>query len=479
MSLKSELVGLLVSPVSGAFEKGTAYPTRDGVAITAAHVIPDIQNYNEKQDKVSYILWPTEKGNKSFIQRILFPVTDADFDSGLDVAVIECSTPVDLSAVVLCKNTPDYPELWHSFGYPRAAEKPELDKHHQKAAAGNYLSKVHNQSFQELETESFATDDVWWKGMSGAPVFKANSSHLTGVFIEGSPVYKKEGEASQQIFNGLLKAASIAHLLDNPNFAEAVYGKEYSEYQQEHEKKLRDIWDATPAFKAKLPSCDDVLAQLKINPVKCIQDLKKQCKGLNLAECKNEVESLFYLLLSQVDMSCSWQGKHFHELEVSTRLLAELSVAKLYGVEPKFEQTDQLVGQHVIPASQKELGFDFEDAAEDQANSVAYAIYKKWGNEGLSKNSLKNSPQHYDEVNEQLLLSREDDGAVYRFELNEKSEEAQNHALMDEKVRKYIHEKLLPDLPIVLYDRSPESVFPDEGKLQTHVRSFVKQIILA
>lgn len=479
MSLNSELVGLLVSPTKHGFEKGTVYPIREGVVITAAHVIPEIEKYNALENKSSYILWPTDKANKKVIQRVLFPCTEADFATGMDIAVLECETPPNLDPVVLCKELPDYPQHWTTYGYPRAAEVPELDKHEQKAAGGNYLSKVYDQNHQELETKSFATDDKWWKGMSGAPIFKVDTHYLTGIFIEGSPIFKQEDGESIPLFKGLLKATSIAHMLDNPDFAEAVYGKDYSEYQQTHEKKLRDLLASTQVFKDKLVSCDELLAELKTNPVLCIQNLKKACKDPKFSQCRNDVQSLFGLLLSQVDVPCRWQGKHFHELDVSTRLLAELSVAKLYGVEPKFDPSDQLVGQHVLAASPKELGFNHEEPAEDQANCVAHAIYKNWGNEGLSRDSLKKTPQRYDEVNEQLLLYREDDGAVYRFELNQKSEEAENHALMDEKVREYIHSKLLPDLPIVLYDRSPDSAFPDEAKLQTHVRSFVKQIIMA
>lgn len=52
-----------------------------------------------------------------------------------------------------------------------------------------------------------------------------------------------------------------------------------------------------------------------------------------------------------------------------------------------------LIGKHVLPASQKELGFNTEDQAEEQANTVAYALYKRWGNEGLTKEALLQDPQ--------------------------------------------------------------------------------------
>lgn len=473
MSLNAEFVGLLVSCTGSGFEKATAYPIRAGVLITAYHAIPAIETYNERQDDSSYLLWDKLEGKK-YVTNILY------YCKASDIAVIECETPPNLDAVILSKNTPKSTDHWDSFGFAKSAVNPDTDKAELESAAGQYLGRPEGKEVQQLRTIDRTNDEKFWRGMSGAPIFTVGTSMLTGVFIETSLLYETD-QGPKTIFDGRLRAASIAHLLDCDKFVKAARGEKCSDYLQIHERKLRDFLGDNAALAAKLPSCDEILSELKISPIACIQRLKKDCKKLTNDQDKSQIQSLFGLVLSQIDVPCTPQeGKHLHELDVSTRLLAELAVAKMYNVEPKFADSERLIGRHVLPSSQTELGFDSPPFSEEQARVIAYFLYKRWGNESMSKTALEANPRRYDSANTIIRLQREDDDAVYRFEIDGLSLQGENHPLFDKEVHRHFH-TLLPDFPVVLYgkDTSTASIFKDEDDLEAYVRSFIQQVILS
>ncbi|HFD86132.1 MAG TPA: hypothetical protein ENJ35_00470 [Gammaproteobacteria bacterium] len=329
------------------------------------------------------------------------------------------------------------------------------------------------------------TDEKFWKGMSGAPIFSTGTNRITAIVLETSLEYQpEEGREKKPVFKNHFRAASIADLLDDENetrFREIVYPEQYIDYQQRYKKKLQDhlfnLKNTHKNLSRGLPDCDTLLENIHKDPIACIRDLRKKCQP-HLEGSREAIEKLFHLLLSQIESPCKWEGKHLHELNVATHLYAELAVAKLYDVAPRLtvRRPKTLIGKNVLPASQRELGFGVKDQAMEQAHAVAYALYKRWGGENLTEQVLMDNPEGYEEVNEELKLLREEEDAIYRFEINRQSQEAKDHPLLNPEVRDYIHKHLLAELPIVLYGGSGVE---DEEKLQTNVRYFVSKILMS
>lgn len=328
MSLDSDYVAKVTTPKQdGGFVRGTAYPIREGVIITAYHVIPDIENYKQ----TSLIWGEQEDKSKKTITHILYESKEND------IVIAECETPPNPPKSILCKDRPSSTLSWDSFGYARSAIDYKKEQHKLESAGGTYYTTPKNSEVQQLSAKDKATDNKFWKGMSGAPIFTADTDFLIGIFIETSLVYEDKESNEKEVFKGRLRAASIAYLLENDQddkFAEAVYGKDYRNYKNKGKEKLQVHLEKLnkdfPRLCEQLPKLDDLLSRLNQNTIACIRDLKKQCAGLHLVEAQKQIEIFFYLLLSQLDVPCRWEGKHHHELQVSTRLLAELSIARLY-----------------------------------------------------------------------------------------------------------------------------------------------------
>ena len=469
MSLNSDFVGKIVTPkAGGGFIIGTAYPIRERVIITARHVIPDI-----KQCQNTWLRWEGVDDKKHILE-ILYESEDHD------VVIAACETPPNVPGVIITKDRPSSTQKWTSFGYAKSAVDEEKKNRELETAGGTYFDAPKGSNIQQLKSKADVTDNDFWKGMSGAPIFTADTNHLTAIFLETSLEYETEEGGKLPVFDGRLRAASIAKLLEDDEFVKQVYGESYDDYKQRYKTKLQDYLVKLPKthkhLSKSLSDCDTMLKNLHKDPIACIRDLKENCQP-HLADNRQAIEQLFYLLLSQIESPCQWEGKHLHELNVSTHLYAELAVVKLYDVTPRLtiKRPNTLIGKNVIPASQKELGFDVEDQAKEQANAIAYALYKRWASEDLTEQALIKNPAGYEEVNEELILQREED-VINRFEINRQSQEAKDHPLLNPEVRDYIHKHLLADLPIVLYG---ESSVENEKRLQTHVRSFVSKILMS
>lgn len=337
MPLKSNLVGLLASPTEDGFEKGTAYPIRDGVVITAAHVIPKISEYNAVNEKNSYIKWPDD--SRPIVQEIIFCCEETD------VAVLKCDTPENLPRVLFSEHAPASAESWDSEGFAHSAE--DGSDHKLESAKGSFFKKVDGECYQQLETTSYMSDDNFWQGMSGAPVFKAETDYLTGIFIESSPCYKDANGDKEALFNGRLKAASIAFLLENPEFKKAVYGeKKGPDYQQVHAEKLQGLWESTPMLKEHFPSCEALIDRFKTSQSECMQELTKQLPSNCVEGDKETLSRLLALLLSQIEIpSCDKQDNHTYDLEVGTPLLSEVAIARLYDTEPRFKPSEKGISE--------------------------------------------------------------------------------------------------------------------------------------
>lgn len=267
MSLDFNYVAKVITPQqNGGFVRGTAYLIREGVIITAYHVIPDIKNHQQ-----TYLIWECEAqedNNKKIITRILYKSKDND------VIVAECETPANLPKVILCKDRPSSTLNWDSFGYARSATNNEQKQHKLESAGGTYYKTPNNSEVQQLSAKDNASNNKFWKGMSGAPIFTADTDFLIGIFIETSLVYEDEEGNKQEIFKGRLRAASIAYLLEDTNFAEAVYGNDYLSYKNKGKEKLQEhlgqLKKNFPSLHEKLPELDSLLSSLNKETTTCL-----------------------------------------------------------------------------------------------------------------------------------------------------------------------------------------------------------------
>ena len=132
--LKSELVALVEVPTTlqgdnGQPKKsiGTAYPIRDGLVLTARHVL-----YHEKinPEGKRFLSWRLSDKDKPYHTAVVTQ-TDIMFeDEHFDVAVVRCDTSkLALPLSVLSDIFPKPNEPWAAMGYPRAGvEEAQREK---------------------------------------------------------------------------------------------------------------------------------------------------------------------------------------------------------------------------------------------------------------------------------------------------------------------------------------------------------------
>ena len=203
MSLNSDFVAKVVTLKDKGFIIGTAYAIREGVIITAYHVIPDIKNYPK-----TYLRWEGMDDKKS--------ITDILYQSKkYDVLIAKCETPPNVPSIVISQNRPLSTESWTSFGYAKSAIDAIEKEREQETAGGTYFDTPKKSIIQQLASKADTTNNDFWKGMSGAPIFTVGTNHLTAIFIETSLEYETKDGDLVPIFDGRLRALSIAKLLED------------------------------------------------------------------------------------------------------------------------------------------------------------------------------------------------------------------------------------------------------------------------
>lgn len=471
MTLKASLVAKVVTKLdNGKFLIGTAYPIRKGVVITAFHVIPDMARLHDTKIK-----WHQDD--------LVSSITDILYQSEEnDIVVLECKTPDKIPAIDVCKHAPESTKRWDSVGYPNAGIDPVKKIREKTPAGGYYIFQSDESCEMHLQVESDAAETDLWRGMSGAPVFTAGTNQLTGIICQ---VPDNENPA----FKNRIYAVSIARLLaTDPLFQRAVAlttdCHKYIKMQQlALEKELAELKDDSDAFYRALAKkfgqdssakpetlCQSMMAAHAESLTQSVENLRLASEPF-MKNMRPRCELLLLHLLATKAPNDIWSGDSFHDLSVRTRMLCELKLSTRYQVTPRLTQIGkgEIAGLHAIhDHSSKEVGFDPEKNAQEQAKSIAYHIYKRADDEyGIDEMEQED----WQAVNESLSTRRKGEHPeLIRFELNAQKES--EHPLASEEVRSELY-KLLPALPIVLFGSQTEE---GEKSLRTQVKVFYERL---
>lgn len=241
--LKSELVALVEVPTTirgedGQLKKavGTAYPIRDGLVLTARHVLYH-DNINAEKERI--FSWRLSDADEPYHTAVVTQTDIVFEDADFDVAVVRCDTSkLTMPLSVLSDVFPKPKEPWTAMGYPRAGV--EATQRKKTPAGGTCFMPDQDYYIQQLVSEGNADVGTLWKGMSGAPVFSCQTGKLLGVLIRTPNQYDKvikyaDGQKTttvEAVFENRLVAASIPYLLrigKCEKFRQAVWQSQVSQ----------------------------------------------------------------------------------------------------------------------------------------------------------------------------------------------------------------------------------------------------------
>lgn len=188
---------------------GTGYPVRDGLILTARHVL-----YCEKMNAASERVLSWERSDEDrpyYVTKI--QQSAIVFESvAFDIALVACDTePLGKIPAVLEETFPSSDIRWKSFGYPRAGK--EVGIRIKTPAKGTFFAPNRDYYVQQLTSEGNTSESALWKGMSGAPVFRSDTNKLVGVLIRTPPKYQNTAQNFDDVFEDRLIAVSIPYLL--------------------------------------------------------------------------------------------------------------------------------------------------------------------------------------------------------------------------------------------------------------------------
>lgn len=205
---------------------GTGYPLRDGLVITARHVLYPVDKNAHGEivcilNQAGRRILSWRQGDKEppyhkreIPQRETPPAKIVFENAEYDIALIEVETPHSTPAVIPCRNSPAAIDKWEAVGYPKGGKLVDGERK-KTSAAGDFLTDTKDH-IQHLKTgESVAGINVW-KGMSGAPVFRQGTNELAGILTHGNPAFPER-----------LMMVSLAWLLEQgrcPEFRDKVLG---------------------------------------------------------------------------------------------------------------------------------------------------------------------------------------------------------------------------------------------------------------
>ena len=208
---------------------GTGYPIRDGLVLTAQHVVFPEDRDEKKPIK---LIWKCEDNSKATLESYVdkIELSDAKFD----IALLACDTSeLNLPPIILSPmgQLPEDGKRWKSHGYPTAGK--EAGVRIKSPAGGTFYSPNPSDFIQWLSSDGNVTDNALWQGMSGAPVFD-ESNRLTAVIIKTPAEYLNDQGVLKPVFGDRLISASIPYLLTVgkwDSFREAVNNKALAEIQ--------------------------------------------------------------------------------------------------------------------------------------------------------------------------------------------------------------------------------------------------------
>lgn len=216
-----------------------------------------------------------------------------------------------------------------------------------------------------------------------------------------------------------------------------------------------------------------LLIDLNADPVSFIRELRLSCEPY-MQDLTEDIELLLLYLLSQTLNQEEWQ-KGVHDLKVRTRVLSEIKLAARYNISANLKKHNNIgvAGRFVITEdmSGPETGFDPKFSAKQQANIIAYQLYKMFDQAGGGLDDEQVDQGDWDSVNQ--YLASEQTGSqpqLHRFEIDKRM--TKDHPLLQQEVCEELL-KILPDLPIAHFGLDIEK---DETRLQSEVSLFYSKL---
>lgn len=183
--MRQELLAMICLPLTPKQEDGTpqraigtGYPIRDGLVLTARHVL-----YPENRDETAkpQLSWCMQDKGEPYHTD---PMGEVLYEhEQYDLALIRCNTPLLTETVQLAAQVPRSKEAWESLGYPNGG-KDDGGVRSKTSADGTVKSDTGGH-VRHLDVSDHVPPEIW-QGMSGAPVFKLHSNTLLGVWTHGN-----------------------------------------------------------------------------------------------------------------------------------------------------------------------------------------------------------------------------------------------------------------------------------------------------
>lgn len=476
---------------------GTGYPIAPNLLLTALHVV----SYPEKkQSEGIEIVWgECDLASETLSEDAI--VYRGDEHGGYDLALVRCKTP--LKQTLILEAVPPKPHTaFYCFGYPLAGlhkKKPQHDKLTFSGATdgnsqGFQLELTANDVVQTIEDESLAIEN--WGGLSGSPVV-TNQKIVGVVAIKYATVEKK------------LFAVSLPYLLKNcPEFqkiflpdAQATHAY-FIQSQQTHIRVLLAEINQNAALYQRLTALlgygdrlvdstqlsEALFSKVKDDPLSFLQHFREQVITPLLLSSQNTdlltAKALYLLFLGLLLTADHFEYiGHLHDLQVKTRMAAEIQLAARYNKPVKLcpnphadiGNRDGVIGVHAIDGEGLviETGWEVGKTAESIATVVEKSIYKT---HKKVHNHNNNEPQpeldefDIEDLNETLRLRRElpENPELIRLEIGSSEILKKEHPLHDDEVCTEI-QKALSNLIIARYG---QGVMNKEAKLLAEIREF-------
>lgn len=479
MSIKASLVAKIVTTLEdGDLIVGTGYPIRNNVVITAFHVIPDIEQFHKTKVKWPKVINGDDEPWSSEIKSVLY--SDKDFD----IAIVECETPETVTKVDVSLLPPSSSDHWDSFGYPDAGVDEVKQVRKKVPAGGNYFVSSDEDHELHLRVYGDAAETKLWRGMSGAPVFTANTNQLTAIISQvpnnENPDFKDRIYATSLAFLRTKKIDALEKALECKDSDNEYHNQqkkalldELSETQENKIDWYQELSQKYTASGSTSPAnlMSAIAQSFAEAPVACVETLRVASERYMSATNRISCELLLLRTLALKTHQDQWTGEQLHDFKIRTRLLCELRLASRYDVTPQLKRLEkgEVVGEYAIEDhAAKEVGFNDDQNAEQQAKTIAYYLYRRWDDE---YDLDEMTEEDWDGVCEELSTRRKGiKPELVRFEVNARKDK--NHPLTSNDVRQALYQ-YLPDLPIVLFGTGVET---HETLLRTQVKVFYEKL---
>ena len=516
--MKPELIVKIEVPTTLLIESGktrnsvgTAYPLRDGLVITARHVL-----YHQKMNAEGKRILSWRQGNSEppYYQQA---IRDDDIlleSAEYDIALIKVSTPRVTASVIPCRDSPPTDTGWEALGYAKGGKVEEEQR--EKITAKGTFHKDIDVYKRHLDTGESPETDMW-KGMSGAPVFRLNTNQLAGVITHGNSAFPHR-----------LMMTSLSWLLEEGNWPEfrsyvlgdferlispAKTGDDFKRYLvKKINRELKKQDQDTRCLREQLGE------ELDLESDECTSKLIAEClvdmstvAGINTLtigteDCvvkggmrykeidsvdevkKTAQQILGWLVLGSIDEQqlrdiiphCVQHDSFFFTLAVKSLTGVEIVMARRFNRQSHLEHetgSDQK-SRYLIAPPTGSLKWDEEESA--------WLIFSEIWNKVFPNEKLENKHRstigewNWERLNDELEMRREDSSSPEHYYIPFNASDYQNSDLADyvSDVYRYFLRKL-DQMTIIQYGEAGKDnnlFFIRETQLQSAINKFYRGI---